>query len=210
MSFLQEHVLVLIPVIILIVILGILIYKSPFKKGVTPQNTGNFPSQSGENLWKALNTQIVKLYEIGEYAEAGKIAHEALHAAKEIFGPNHTQVATSLNNLAALYKAQGKLLDAEPLYKEAISIWERTQGKENPSVASALNNLGDVYYSLGKYNEASGLYEKSLSIFEKTLGKDHINVANVLDNMVELYKKTGNKDKAAILEEKAKAIRGRN
>jgi tetratricopeptide (TPR) repeat protein len=32
-------------------------------------------------------------------------------------GPDHPNVATALNNLALLYKNQGRYADAEPLYK---------------------------------------------------------------------------------------------
>ena len=37
-------------------------------------------------------------------------------------GLNHPYVATSLNNLAALYRAQGRYADAEPLYKRSLAI----------------------------------------------------------------------------------------
>ncbi len=37
-------------------------------------------------------------------------------------GPEHPNVATSLNNLAEFYRAQGRYADAEPLHKRALSI----------------------------------------------------------------------------------------
>jgi tetratricopeptide (TPR) repeat protein len=37
-------------------------------------------------------------------------------------GPEHPDVAQSLNNLALLYGAQGKYSQAEPLYKRALAI----------------------------------------------------------------------------------------
>ncbi len=50
-------------------------------------------------------------------------------------------MATSLNNLAVLYKAQGKYAEAEPLYKRALRIDERALGPDHPDVATDLNNL---------------------------------------------------------------------
>ena len=39
---------------------------------------------------------------------------------------NHPDVATSLNNLAALYQTQGRYDDAEPLFKQALALGKRS------------------------------------------------------------------------------------
>ena len=39
----------------------------------------------------------------------------SLAIREKSLGPNHPAVATSLNNLARLYRAQGRYADAEPL-----------------------------------------------------------------------------------------------
>jgi hypothetical protein len=36
---------------------------------------------------------------------------------EKALGPDHTDVATILNNLAALYDSRGQYAEAEPLYK---------------------------------------------------------------------------------------------
>ncbi|MBK6905571.1 MAG: tetratricopeptide repeat protein [Rhodocyclaceae bacterium] len=40
-------------------------------------------------------------------------------------GPNHYDVAVTLNDLAALYKAQIRFDAAEPLYQRALAVWEK-------------------------------------------------------------------------------------
>ncbi len=67
---------------------------------------------------------MVTLYQQGMYSEAAQVAEEVLKVAENTFGPNHPQVATSLNNLALLYQAQGKYAEAEPLYKRALVMGE--------------------------------------------------------------------------------------
>ena len=57
-------------------------------------------------------------------------------------GPDHPTVATSLNDLATLYQAQGKYAEAEPLYKRALAIREKALGPEHPDFALSLDNLG--------------------------------------------------------------------
>ncbi len=52
---------------------------------------------------------------------------------RKSLGPEHPSVATSLNNLAELYRSQGRYESAEPLYVEALAIAERVLGKEHPN-----------------------------------------------------------------------------
>ncbi len=66
-------------------------------------------------------------------------------------------MATSLNNLAALYKAQGRYAEAEPLHKRALAIFEKALGPKHPDVAQSLNNLAVLYATQGKYAEAEPL-----------------------------------------------------
>jgi hypothetical protein len=69
---------------------------------------------------------------------AGSASYRAL-------GEEDAQVAASLNNLAELYRAQGKETEAEPLRVEALAIWVKALGPEHPKVASAPNNLAQSY-----------------------------------------------------------------
>jgi hypothetical protein len=47
---------------------------------------------------------------------------------KKALGSDHPDVGASLNNLAELYRAQGKYDLAEPLYKRSIPIFEKALG----------------------------------------------------------------------------------
>jgi tetratricopeptide (TPR) repeat protein len=62
-----------------------------------------------------------------------------------VLGPDHPEVATSLNNLAVLYKRQGKYEDAEPLYKRALRIREKALGPDHPDTATCRNNFRLFY-----------------------------------------------------------------
>ncbi len=46
---------------------------------------------------------------------------------------NHSDVAESLNNLAALYNTQGCYTEAEPLYLQALELSERVLGENHPN-----------------------------------------------------------------------------
>ena len=104
--------------------------------------------------WDTLNQEVLRLYRAGQYERAIIVAQEALKVAEDNVGPNHLDVATSLNNLAELYKTQGHYAKAEPLYKRALSIEEKALGPDHPSVAhpeqsrrtvaTSLNNLATL------------------------------------------------------------------
>ncbi len=64
--------------------------------------------EAKEKLWKELNFKAESLFQQGSYSEATQVAEEALKVAENTFGPNRANVAQSLNNLAGLYRAQGK------------------------------------------------------------------------------------------------------
>jgi len=119
---------------------------------------------------------------------------------------DHPDVATSLNNLAALYESLGDYARAEPLYKRSLVIYEKALGPDHPYVASSLNNLAMLYKSLGDYGKAEPLYKRSLAISEKALGPDHPYVAASLNNLAGLYKSLGDYAKALPLMKRSLAI----
>ncbi len=168
------------------------------------------PAHAQEALWKDLSAKVLTLYQQGRYAEAVKVAKDALKVAEAKFGPDHPAVAISLNNLAELYRAQGQYAAAEPIFKRALGKYEKALGPSHPDVAQSLNNLAELYTAQGKYADAEPLFKRALAINEKALGPDHPQVATTLENMAELYEKTGRNDKAKRLEARAKTIRSRN
>ena len=116
-------------------------------------------------------------------------------------------MATSLNNLAELYRVQGNYSEAEPLYQRSLAIREKVLGSEHPSVATSLNNLAALYRVQGNYSEAEPLYQRSLAIREKVLGSEHPDVATSLNNLAELYRVQGNYSEAEPLYQRSLAIR---
>ena len=122
-------------------------------------------------------------------------------------GPEHPSVATTLNNLAALYESMGEYEKALPLYKRALEISEKVLGPEHPSVATTLNNLAVLYKSMGEYEKALPLYKRALETREKVLGPEHPSVATTLNNLAGLYESMGEYEKALPLYKRALEIR---
>ena len=72
--------------------------------------------------WGILTDEVMELYRAGKYDRGVVVAKKAVEVAEGNAGPNHPSVATSLNNLAALYETQGHYAQAEPLYKRSLAI----------------------------------------------------------------------------------------
>ena len=66
---------------------------------------------------------------------------EALSISRRVLGADHPETATSQNNLAVLYRAQGRYAEAAPLYKEAVEIMERLLGAEHPNTKIIFENF---------------------------------------------------------------------
>ncbi len=67
------------------------------------------------DLWETYMDAGAKAYQQGNYPEAEKQWAAAVKEA-EGFGPQDPRLATNLNNLGELYRAQGRYAEAEPLH----------------------------------------------------------------------------------------------
>jgi hypothetical protein len=63
--------------------------------------------QAGLGEAEALNRQVVQLYNQGRYGEAIPLAEKALAIWEKALGPDHPDVAPSLNNLSLLCTSLG-------------------------------------------------------------------------------------------------------
>ncbi|NES21187.1 MAG: CHAT domain-containing protein [Symploca sp. SIO3E6] len=162
------------------------------------QNQGYVLVAQGEDLAEAerLNQQAFQLYQEGKYSEAIPLAEKALAIRQRILGQEHPDVATSLNNLAALYESQGRYEEAEPLYRQALEMRRRILEPEHPDVATSLNNLAALYESQGRYEEAEPLYRQALQMYQRILGQEHPHVATSLNNLAGLYRSQGRYEEA--------------
>jgi tetratricopeptide (TPR) repeat protein len=89
----------------------------------------------------------------------------ALAIKEASYGPEHPNVATSLNNLAQLLQTTNRLAEAEPLMRRVVEIFEISYGPEHPNVATSLNNLALLLEATNRLSEAEPLSRRVLLIF---------------------------------------------
>jgi tetratricopeptide (TPR) repeat protein len=79
----------------------------------------------------------------------------------------------SINNLASLLKNQGKLGEAEPLYRTALTARRRTLGYEHPDTLDTLFNFANLLWAQGNTSEALDLFRQELDAVRRVLGEAH-------------------------------------
>ena len=100
-------------------------------------------------------------------SEAELLFKRALAIKEKSLGPDHTDVAEALHNLAEFHRKHGQLAEAEPLYQRVLSIAERALGPEHPSIGVVVGNMAELYRAQGRHAEAESLAKRSVAIREK-------------------------------------------
>jgi tetratricopeptide (TPR) repeat protein len=119
-----------------------------------------------DTAWDAHVAAAKKAFQQGDYAEAESQFRAALEKA-EGFGSQNPRLAISLNNLASLYRVQGRYAEAGPLYKRALAIHEKALGPEHPDVAKALEKYAALLRETGRNAEADRLDARAKAIRAK-------------------------------------------
>jgi len=79
------------------------------------------------------------------FSNAESFFKRCLEMREHVLGPNHLDLAQSLNNLAALYNDRKMYSKAEPLYERALKIRQHHLSSEHPSIASVITHLALLY-----------------------------------------------------------------
>jgi tetratricopeptide (TPR) repeat protein len=116
----------------------------------------------------------------GKHAEALAVDLRSLAIVEKALGPEHTDVAASLEGIGLNLNNQGKYEEALGYHRRALAMRERILGSEHPFLAKSLTSIGEVLENQGKYEEALGYHRRALAIRQKALGQEHPDVASVL------------------------------
>jgi len=161
-----------------------------------------------------LYSQATELYKAHRYDEAASLVERAIAINTQVLGPEHPDVALSLNLLAAICGQKGAYARAESLYQRAITIYSnvssgkysdarRTRATEN--LAGTLNNLASLYKGRGDYARAEPLFQRALAIYSNLSTGDYSDatrndasesVAETLSQIALMYADKGDFERA--------------
>ena len=134
---------------------------------------------------------VASLRQQGKHAEAVKLAELVLTVRRELLGDAHPDTAAAQNSLANVYQAQGRLTDAEPLFRDALGAWKKAFGDAHPITAMGQANLAGLCKAQGRLSDAEPLYKSALAVFRKAHGDAHPATATVMNNLALLYTTQG-------------------
>ena len=78
-----------------------------------------------------------------------------------------------VSNLVRLLLNQGKLAEAEPLYREAVEANRETLGDRHKETLISIGNLVRLFLEQGKLTEAAPLYREAVEANRETLPDRH-------------------------------------
>ena len=145
----------------------------------------------------------------GNHDAAEPLLQRALAAHEKAAGPDHPELAATLDSLAVLYSDRNDTGTARALHERALALREEAYGPGHPDTAGSLIGLADVYLDDGELDAARRLCERALAIFESSFGPDHSQTAGGLHALANVLWAQGDYDGARPLYERSLAIRER-
>ena len=153
-----------------------------------------------------VEAQLKALVEAGKNTEAISLAKRWVATNEILFGFEHTNTVTSLDDLAWVYEGAGDYTNAKVLYERGLRIKEKILGPEHLDTAASLSSLANLFWTMTDYARAEPLYLRSIKIKERVLGPRSLGFAKSLNDLAGLYERTGHYVKAEPLFQRSREI----
>ena len=134
-----------------------------------------------------------------EFDKAEQLLQRALDLRTAALGPEHPDVAESLDHLAALCAVQGDHAMADSLYRRAISIYEGAGLGATEAAASSIRGLGLLRRAEGVPAEGIPLVRDALRLQREALGPDALASLETEGDLASLVYNTGDYAEAEAL-----------
>ncbi len=104
------------------------------------------------------------LNDLGDsFAQAIEYGQSLVADSERVLGETHPDTLSSRSNLAAAYRAAGRLEKAIPLYERTLADREEVLGETHPDTLTSRSNLAAAYRAAGRLEKAIPLYERTLA-----------------------------------------------
>jgi tetratricopeptide (TPR) repeat protein len=153
-------------------------------------------SMHDQDLAEALQKAARYLFDHGRYEQAEPLYQRALRIGQQIWGETHSQVASTLCDLAYLSYEQGKYEQAKPLFERVVGLWERVWGPTHPALARPLHGLGMTCRKQGKDEQAERAYQRAYALLDQAQEAEPLYAAFVLNGLGNLACERGQQAQA--------------
>jgi hypothetical protein len=97
-----------------------------------------------------------------DYASAEDLLREAAGLQEQTLGPNHPDLANTLNNLGVVCEMTDNPIDAEHYFRRAYTIATATLAPDHPFVATSRKNLHDFCAARGRPDGSCRRHHRAL------------------------------------------------
>lgn len=125
------------------------------------------------------------------YKSAMPIFERLLQMQTEQFGPEHINLANTLDRLAVLYSREGSAVKADEMYKRAVGLREKAFGPDDPRVAQSEYALAQFYRGEQDYDRSAEHYKRALLIYGRVSGIKDPEFERASDGLTCLYYESG-------------------
>lgn len=96
-------------------------------------------------------------YAFGEFHETGQLLEKVLNTQEKLLGPEHMDLAQTLNNLAVLRHTQGRHAEAEAYYLWALEICQANRHPLDQDAVNLMQNYAAFLKEIGRSREAAAV-----------------------------------------------------
>ena len=136
----------------------------------------------------------------GRYEIACKGSTAAFELQEKLFGLEHPETLTSMNNLALTYGDQGRWDEAEKLQVQVMETRLRVLKEDHPDTLISMNNLATTYMNQKRWDEAEKLNVQVMETRLRVIKEDHPNTLISMNNLASTYWNQERWDEAEKLE----------
>ncbi|KAI5460666.1 hypothetical protein BGZ63DRAFT_488681 [Mariannaea sp. PMI_226] len=134
-------------------------------------------------------------WDIAEQHEA-----EAARIAREEDDEEQLFTLTAMDNLATIYRDQGRLEEAEKLFVQVMETCKTKLGADHPNMLTSMANLASTYWNQGRWEEAEKLDIQVMETRKMKLGADHPDTLTSMGNLAVTYMHQGRWEEAEKLD----------
>lgn len=133
-----------------------------------------FVLDDAELTLAAMNGLGRVLMQLGQPEAAEPLNLEALGGVQHALGEDHDPFARATFNLGSVYHEQGRLAEAEQLYRRALDVTQRLHGEDSYEAIRLRWHLArDILMQTDRTAEAEGLLRETLELATRKLGDEH-------------------------------------
>jgi tetratricopeptide (TPR) repeat protein len=163
----------------------------------------HYHANSSENDDSESNDSKIRAISNSSTDKAMELFQQALALRKDCLGPDHVDVATTLNNIGRIHVQSDEFDKALEYYQDALCIRRVSLGTNSLDYAATAFNAGQSLHQMGQLTEAIELYHEFLRVASIKFGKSHRDVAVVLSGIAQIHQEQKNYDMALELYEES-------